>query len=188
VIALLGLAGCWPDVRGPRYEPWDSAAEAQEPNVVHVPEGGGITRTTLDATDALSWVYLEADDDLAELDGPSPGWDLAFSRQRIMLDGGVSGDGGVELVPVPAARLEDVSAAPTAGWITDQADDDDENSEPEYAFDSWFDYNSSNHVLTPKDLVFVVRTSEGAPLAIEIVDYYDDAGSSGYFTLRWKWL
>lgn len=185
---LLAVAGCWPDVRGPGYEPWDSAAAAQQPKVVHHDEGNGITRTTVDATDALAWVYVDADDDLAELDGPRPGWDLGFSRQRIMLDGGVSGDAGVELAIVPAARLEDVAAAPTDGWITDQADDDDENSEPEYAFDAWFDYDPDTHVLTPKDLVFVVRTSEARLVATEIVSYYDEAGSSGLFTLRWRTL
>ncbi len=188
MILLFALAGCWPDVRGPGYAPWDSAAEAQQPNVVHVSEGGGVTRTELDAGDALAWVYVDADDGLAELDGPRPGWDLAFSRQRIQLDGGISGDGGVELVAVEAATLEDVAAIPTGGWITDQADDDDENTEPEYAFDVWFDYDSESHVLTPKPLVFVVHTGDGAYVALDILDYYDDAGSSGLFTFRWMLL
>lgn len=190
MIALLLWSACWPDVRGPRYAPWDSAAAAREPKVVHEPEGGGVTRTTLDATDGLEWVYLDIDarDPLTELDGDESGWDLAFSRQRIMLDGGSSGDGGVEVAIVQAPRLEDVTAAPTEGYVTDQADDDDENSEPEFAFDAWFDYNPDNHVLTPHELVFVVRSTEGAHLALEILSYYDDAGSSGVFSFRWKLL
>ncbi len=188
MIAAALLAGCWPDLRGPAYEPWDSAAAAQQPNVAHESEGDGVTRTTVDATDGLAWVYVEADDDLAELDGPRPGWDLAFSRQRVQLNGGVSGDGGVEVAILPAARLEDVTAAPADGWVADGADDGDDNQEPEYAFDAWFSYDPDTHVLTPQDLVFVVRTSEARHVAIEVVSYYDDAGSSGWFTLRWKLL
>lgn len=182
---ILWLAACWPDVRGPLYEGWDSAAE-RGPKVLHEPEGDGVTRTTVDATDGLEFVYVDLDAGFAELDGPEDGWDLSFSRQRIPIDGGVSGDGGVEVAPVAAARLEDVTAPPTDGYVTDLPDDDDENAEPEYAFDVWFDYDSDTHVLTPEDLVFVVHTTEGAAVGLEILSYYDDAGSSAFFTLRWK--
>jgi hypothetical protein len=188
VTFLTLLAGCWPDIRGLDYEPWDSAEAARGPKVVQTEVGGGVVHMTVDATDSVAWVYVDADSGMLELDGPADGWDLAFSRARIKLDGGVSGDAGVEVAVVEAARVEDVSVAPTDGYVTDLEDDGDDNAEPELAFDVWFDYDSNSHVLTPKDLVFVVRTDLGDHVAIEVTGYYDDAGTSGILQFRWKEL
>jgi hypothetical protein len=100
----------------------------------------------------------------------------------------VSGSGGVQLVAVDAADLGEVTSAPSSGYVTDLADDDDDNTEPEYAFDVWFEYDSDTHVLTPAPLVFVVESTDGGHTAIEILDYYDDAGTSAVFDLHWKSL
>jgi hypothetical protein len=180
------IPGCWPDIRGPAYEPFDTAAVAAAPKVTSEPEGGGITRTVVDATSADNWVFVDVDSAMAELEEHGEGWDLGFSRQRIKLNGGVSGEDGVEVSWVEAPALEDLEEVPTAGFVSDLADDDDENSEPEYAFDVWFDYDSESHVLTPRDYVFVVHSGEGGFVSIEILDYYDEAGTSGIFEIRWE--
>jgi hypothetical protein len=187
-LGLGTLTACWPDIRGVDYEPWDEQAAAEAPKVVNEPGPDGTTLTTVDATDALAWVYVELDEDMLELAGDVEGWDIAFSRQRIMLNGGISGEGGVEVAVIEAESLADVVTAPVTGFATDLEDDDDDNAEPEYAFDVWFDYNSSNHVLTPFPLVFVVRTTDDQLVAIEILSYYDDAGTSAVFALTWKYL
>ncbi|MEQ1505904.1 MAG: HmuY family protein [Myxococcota bacterium] len=184
----LWLAGCLPDLRGKNYEPYDSADEARGPKLTAEPDGDGITRVTVDATSATNWVYVDLDDDAAEVEAEAAGWDLMLSRQRIAVNGGVSGDGGVEVAVVDADRLEDVTVAPTTGYVADLADDDDENGEPEYTFDLWFAYDDRTHVLTPEPLVFVVATTDAAHVAIEIVGYYDEAGTSGYLQFRWKLL
>jgi hypothetical protein len=41
------------------------------------------------------------------------------------------------------------------------------------------------HVLTPRAQVYVVRTAEGNAFKLEILAYYDDAGTSGMLTIRW---
>lgn len=183
MIALLGLVGCWPDIRGRDYEPWDSAA--QGPRVTNEDEGDGVTFTVVDAADPAVWVSVDFDGEAEEVD-EDDGWDLGFSRQRIRLNGGASGDAGVELAVVEAATIDDVTEAPTDGYATDLPDDDDENGDAEFAFDVWFDYDETTHVLTAHDYVFVVHTTEGASIAVEIVSYYDDAGSSGLMQIRWK--
>ena len=48
---------------------------------------------------------------------------------------------------------------------------------------SWYDYESTTHALSPKDLVYIIRHGEALTL-LEILGYYDDRGSSGYFSLR----
>lgn len=188
LLPLLGLVGCWPDIRGLDYEPWDSAAAAAAPKVTNEDEGEGVTFTVVDASDPAVWIRVDFDRGASEVEDGAPGWDLAFSRQRIATNGGVSGTEGVEVAVVEAASIDEVTAAPTDGYAADLPDDDDENSEPEYTFDVWFDYDSETHVLSPHDRVFVVRTTDDARVALEVVSYYDDAGSSGLMQLRWKTL
>ena len=62
------------------------------------------------------------------------------------------------------------------------------NADPDYAFeqgDGWYAYDVASHVLTPRPLVWVVRTGDATAVKVAIEDYYDDVGSSGVFTLRW---
>ena len=42
------------------------------------------------------------------------------------------------------------------------------------------------HMLTPKPLVWVVKTNGGSMIKLEITKYYDDAGTAGWFTLHWS--
>ena len=48
---------------------------------------------------------------------------------------------------------------------------------------SWYAYEASTHVLTPKPYVYALR-AEGALTLFEVVSYYDERGESGVFTLR----
>lgn len=48
---------------------------------------------------------------------------------------------------------------------------------------SWYDYDSTTHALSPKDLVYVVRHGDALTL-LELLSYYDERGSSGFFSLR----
>jgi len=156
--------------------------------------GDGTNTVTVNATDAVSWVYL----DLAELalveptdPATSADWDLGLQRFHYALDGGVSGRGQGELVVLDGASLLDVNDAPTDGWVTDQPDDPEDTDElPEYAFEAaeggWYDYDSTTHVLSPKSRVYVVRGADGSPFALRILSYYDDLGSAAWpkFTVK----
>ncbi|MEZ4235378.1 MAG: HmuY family protein [Myxococcota bacterium] len=184
MIWMLALSACLPDIRGKLYEPFDTAGAKEAAKVAVEPDGAGVVKVVIDATSASNWIFLDLDLETLEVEPDTAGWDIALSRQRIKLDGGVSGDAGVEVAVVEAARVEDVTTAPADGYVTDLPDDDDENTEPEYAFDVWFDYNPENHVLTPKDLVFVVRSTDGLLYPVEVLSYYDDAGTSGFMSLR----
>lgn len=143
------------------------------------------TRTVVDATDESAWIYLDLDAvETVDEDGP---WDVAFLRFNVALNGGVSGSGGVEAAIVEGIGLEDYTALePDAAFITDEPDsDEDDNDDPEYAFGGWYDYDFMTHVLSPKLQVYVVRSTEGALFAVQIEDYYSEAGTSGYMDFRW---
>jgi hypothetical protein len=151
------------------------------------PRDGGGQLTTIDASDEVSWVYfdLETGTEL-ELEDPTEDlrWDLAFRRFHIATNGGVSGNAGSE-VALLSERFDEVSAVPDTGFVMDEADGEDENEDPDYAFREWYDYNAMTHVLTPHPQTYVVRTGAGNVFKVALERYYDDAGTSGFPTLAW---
>jgi hypothetical protein len=150
----------------------------------------GVTETKVDAFDSESWQRFDLDTGLVATDEHV--WDLEFSRYFIHLNGGVSGDAGVEAVALDEG-FEAVTGAPSEGYTTDSPDDDgDTNTEPDNPFNSpehsWFDYDASKHTLRPHPGTFVVRSSEGAYFKLAIEAYYDKAGTPSQLRFRWSEL
>jgi hypothetical protein len=157
--------------------------------IEHEEQPDGTVVTRVDAQDEARWVYLDLESRAeASVVDPqdSDAWDLAFHRYDIATNGGVSGPGGMEAMVLVDVALEDVDAVPAGEWIADAPDGDDEGDAPDYALGGWYDYDFATHVLTPKPLVYVVRAVDGGHFALAVLDYYDDAGTSGWMTLRWK--
>jgi hypothetical protein len=146
----------------------------------------GTYTTVVDATSTTEWIHGDFETGTAST--PTGPWDLRFQRFHISTNGGVSGPGGVEVVPV-RDTFSRVTSPPSSGWLSDAADGDDANMDPDYAFEQgegWYDYDPGTHVLAPKPLVWVVRTNGGSTIKLEIVSYYDAAGTAGWFTLHWS--
>lgn len=185
-LTLLLLTACAPDLQGNDSDTDSGSDDVVEP-IVNVDNGDGTTTTTIDATDATVWAYLDLPQKaLVEPADPaaSAEWDLAFQRFDVALNGGASGTGGVEVTWVDGADFDALATAPTTGWVTDAPDANDDG-DPEYAFATWYDYDGDTHTLSPVDRVYVVRATDDLTYKLEIVDYYDDAGTSGYMTFRW---
>lgn len=153
---------------------------------------GDVTTTRVDATSDSEWIYMDLESGAqvtqdAAQDGDA--WDIAFQRFQIMVNGGVSGEGGVEVAVLESA-FDDVDEAPESGFITDAPDSDvDENDDPDLAFTAgdtgWYDYDLTTHTLSPRPFTYVVRTVERNVYKLAILDYYDDAGTSGFLTFEW---
>ncbi|MCP4918499.1 MAG: hypothetical protein GY913_16465 [Proteobacteria bacterium] len=140
----------------------------------------------LDTTDYEAWLYLDLESrELVDITGPltSDGWDLAFQRYTVKLNGGVSGGGEVEAAELLGQTLEDLVQAPVDGWVTDAADAD-EDGVPEYALATWYDYDSATHLLSAADKSYALRSVEGGYFALQFDSYYDDAGSPGHVSFR----
>jgi hypothetical protein len=139
----------------------------------------GSSTSIVDSTSAEEWTHVDiaafsATDDV----GP---WALRFQRFHI------STADGTEVAPVSAA-FDAVTAPPASGWVHDE--DTDKDGEIDFAFDQgdgWYDYNADTHVLTPKPLVWVVRSAT-TTLKLKLEKYYDSAGTAGWFTLTWRHL
>ncbi len=197
-LALFLAAACASDLREENDGGPDVGLDAGvEPTVATSPLSGDDFETRINSSDFDVWIHLSfeagATDALEVADG-SLDWDVAFKRFQIKLNGGISGAGAGELAVADGASLADITTPPADGYVTDVADDpDDEDDDDELAFETaqggWYDYDPKAHVLSPKPRTYVVRGANAATtIAVQIQSYYNDAGSSGRFTIHWKAL
>jgi hypothetical protein len=194
LLPALALAGalqgaCAEDLSG-RLEP-DAAPSVDGPITVEE-LGAGARRARVEAKDEVEWVYMHLElgtwVPAAEAAGAAA-WDLAFRRFHMKLNGGVSGGGDVAVALLPGAEFDDVVEVPAdATFLTDQADANADGV-PEYVMSigdtRWYEYDVTTHVLTPKDMVYVVKGSTGSYYKLQMLEYYDMAGTPGYPMFRW---
>lgn len=164
---VCAATGCADEIGpvGPDAGDWPGERVTTERN----DDGSYTTRVDARADDAWVNADVESGAEAAE------GWDLGCQRYHIRLGA------GARVAPLPGAAWDSVEAAPAEGWIADDGDD--------LAFergDGWYAYDPATHVLTPRDVVWVVETGEGTLVKLMIEDYYDDAGTAGMFTWRWQ--
>lgn len=190
--SLLALAAvllaCAPDLR--QDFPFDGALP--EGNyVVNTDLGSGLTQTEVNASFQNSWVYLDLDTKnevpVADALG-KPDWDLGFQRYRIVSNSGVSGVGNVEVAILPDQDFDALTQAPASGYLKDAADGSDSNQDVDSAFligDGWYLYTFNVHGLTPRPIVYVVHASSGAYFKMQMLGYYDQAGSSAHPSFKW---
>lgn len=134
--------------------------------------------TVVDARDEASWQHLDFET-AAEVPEGSSAWDLGFLRFNVKTR--------VEVASLEGVDFDALTVAPADGYTTDAASTDPADMEtmPGYAFDLWYEYDPATHVLTARDVVHVVRSAEGNYFKVQMLDYYDDAGTSGHVSLHW---
>lgn len=144
----------------------------------------GTYTSVVDAQSMTEWTHLDFETG-GELPETGP-WDLRIQRFHISANGGVTGAGGVEVAAVPGVAFADVTA-PASGFVSDAADGDGDGV-PDYVLDqgdAWYAYDVGTHALTPRPIIWVVKTAGGSTIKLEIKNYYDAAGTSGWLTLHW---
>lgn len=193
-LAALLAMGCAPDLRDQLTrdngsgEVLEDLAEAGQ-----LDTGADLTleqEVVIDARSETDWSFYDFErQGLVDSDLP---WDLKVQRYRIRVNGGISGDASVVGAKLDDVSFDDVTANDIPpdddpAWETDAADTDGDG-EDEGPFADWYDYDSTTHILSPKPRVTLVRSVEGRVMLVEVLDYYDDAGSSGFLRLRWAEL
>jgi hypothetical protein len=177
---LVLVLACAPDL-GDGLE--DTGEDSER--IEHEELGGGVLRTTIDASDETEWVYLDLDT-ANEASPADAGWDLGFQRFDIIVNGGINGEAEVEVAIVEGIDFNSLTAVPDdTVWSSDAADGEDEGEDPDLVFGDWYDYDFTTHVLTPKDRVYLIRSSDGSVFKWQIADYYSMAGSSGFPKFYW---
>lgn len=191
-LAASALTACDGSLADPLMNAPLQVTPGQSGRITNTVETSGAVLSQVNAADAMSWVYVQlgsGTEVMPQDPQSSRDWDLAFQRYQIKVNGGVSGTGGVEVALLTGTPFASLMSAPAAGYVTDQADSGDDGPEPDYAFvqrGTWYDYNVMTHLLTPKDQLYVLRAASGAYYKLQLTAYYDQAGSSGYPTIRWQ--
>lgn len=141
----------------------------------------GPRTVTVDARDDERWAFF--DFSRGTVTGrPDPlGWDLAFRRHEIVANGGgdLPGRGGIR--PIEAVPFDSVAALPAAGYTLTETDRDTVNP----AIHKWYDYGFTTHLLTPRPIVWAIRTADGRYAKMEILSYYCTGAVGGCLTFRY---
>lgn len=158
----------------------------------------------IDATDNNAWVHIDfttVRQTVPSDPGNDPtGWDVAFKRTDIKVNGGISGSGTVAI----ADGLDDPWDARTAAY-TDTAkyhtDETDKlafityparvrGPEPQcgningdfgwYYYSAFCDDGKGLHRISPRNVVYVVKGRDGNYWKFRVLEYYNAAGTSGH--------
>lgn len=150
---------------------------------------GAVRSATIDVSGGAE-VYFDLDS--GEVVTPSDpasstDWDIHFSGYTIRLNGGISGpgDGGAFPAYQAGTSFGDISEAIGFGYFSDKA-----GSAFSTEAGEWYSYDSSTHILSTKNHVYVIDTGD-AMIKMQMLNYYKEvAGSpvSGFVTFRWRTL
>ncbi|MFN3909155.1 MAG: HmuY family protein [Flavobacterium sp.] len=125
-------------------------------------------------------------------------WDIAFRGTTIVVNGGTAigitdeptrtGSGAVSIV---SNTLSAVTTIPSASTFTQ--DGTNTYAIPTGSGNGWYNYNSTNNLITPiAGKIFVIKTHDGKYAKMEIISYYKNAPAnpdatalSRYFTFKY---
>ncbi|MBM9547812.1 HmuY family protein [Leptospira sp. 201903074] len=161
--------------------------------------------TTINASSTTTWVHVNLKANAAIV-GAGDAWDLRFKRYNIGTNSGTSGAGnggacstgstdfsatytGSECTKVVDMQLSSSGGGPISGStesinpvISAPLDLDPMPA----GYGTWFTY--SNTILTAKATVYIITGENGAKYVLQMLDYYNAAGTSGYPKFRWRIL
>lgn len=136
---------------------------------------------TVDAASADRWRFFDFSRG-SVVESPDPrGWDLAFQRFHIIVNGGPGFAGGGGILDLGSVPFDSVRALPADGYRTTISASDSTNP----AIADWYDYGFTSHLLTPKPNVYGIRTADGRYAAIELLGYYCPGARAGCVTFRY---
>lgn len=192
LLALSLLTACG-SLQDGKKDKDDKGGGDEHATFLHEKQGDGSYVTLVDARSESEWVYLDLEERReisADEAADSPSWDLAFQRYRVRTNSGTSGSGGGGALSL-AKGFDAVSEAPDGDYLVDDEESPGVDNDPAYAFHSgkgWYSYDLASHLLAPRELVYVLRSAEGNYFKIEMLSYYDEAGSPGFLSFRWARL
>lgn len=181
-LILVMASACAPDLRVDH--PFDGQV-SDGPLVKASTLGDGSTRLDIDATNKGSQVYVDLDEGKemkADEAFSTNGWDLSFKRFEVSTNGG-SGNptGSVRALALKDQPYDALTKAPADGYQQDGAE-----KVFSAAQGGWYFYDLGAHkVVTRTDLVYVVQTSAGAYVKLQMLSYYDENGTPAAMSLKY---
>jgi hypothetical protein len=186
-VLRLGLlvTGCAPDLR--TDYPFDGQTNSG-PLVEVTPQEDGSHLVLIDATNKSALVFFDIDEGRemkADEALDTNGWDLAFQRYIVTMNGGGGNPAGeVRVAVLKNQSWDSLTAAPAGGYQQDA-------SEPVFSEveGGWYFYDLAHHRLTPREeLLYVVRSGSGRFFKLRMLSYYDSAGTPARLSFHYQRL
>ncbi|MEX0893792.1 MAG: HmuY family protein [Gemmatimonadota bacterium] len=136
---------------------------------------------TVDATAEGTWVRFDFSRGAVVPPDDPLGWDIAFRRFAILVNGGPGYPGAGGAVDLGEVPFDAVDQAPAAGYQGSVTHPDSANP----ALDRWYEYGWSTHLLTPRPRVYAVRTADGRYAKVQVLGYYCPGPRPGCLTFRY---
>ena len=103
-------------------------------------------------------------------------WDVAFRRNHMIT---APEAGALDLGPV---RFDSVMDVPSDGYAQTRFGDDSTNP----AIGKWYSYSMLSHLLTTRNHVYAIRTSDGRFVKLQLLAYYCREVGAACYTFRYK--
>jgi hypothetical protein len=174
VLVLVGISLRRPEL--PEFPPTAVVREA--------PGGPGPHLLTVDSSDPESWRYV----DLARgtvVEHPASGWDLAFRRFEVRVNGGPGFTGQAGAIDLGDVALDSVTSLPVEGYRGMEVAGRDTTLA---VLEDWYTYSYTTHVLRPRERTFALRTASGRRAALRFLSYYCPGAQPGCVTVRYRFL
>jgi len=157
----------------------------------------------IDARSYADWVYFSFEKgEVVSVDpagfSSDLNWDIAFHRNDVRLNCGLSGKGAGGALKTTVKTLADISTAPTSGYAVDAKksimtkftlpvpvfEDQPANTEI-----NWLNVDTSNPppVYTLFDDVYVIKTAQGKYAKIKFKNYLSDKNETMIITLEYAY-
>jgi len=135
---------------------------------------------TVDASDSEVWRFFDfSRGSVVEAPGEEE-WDIAFRRFQIIANGGRGMEGQAGATSLEDMTFESVSSVPETGYVVAERRDS-----VNAVLEDWYDYSFTSHVLSPKPIVYAIRTADGRYAKLEILGYYCVGVLPGCTTFRY---
>lgn len=163
------------------------AVEAWPPTPPFPVEAGdaliGPRTYTLDASSTVEWAAFDFSRGSAVPAGDPAGWDIAFRRFNVMVNGGAGFGGRAGIVDLGVVAFDSVMEAPAEGYSGSDASRDSVVD----GLAKWYDYGFTSHVLRSKRRVWAIRTADGRYARLQILSYYCPGATPGCITFRYTY-
>ncbi|PID88899.1 MAG: hypothetical protein CSB02_00305 [Bacteroidia bacterium] len=165
------------------------------------------TITQYDVTDLTKWHYFSFEKGFIgeSTIWPAPGndsiwkertdWDIAFHKNNVKTNSGVSGNGQVGVIKLDTHDFESITKVPQGDWVTDIQDSVMVNNQGGHTFalstvnpelNAWAGFNHDEMAwLLAKRNVFIIKTVDGKYAKLQFLNILNDEDASGYMTLQY---
>lgn len=170
---LLVAALVMGSLRSPELPPYTPTAAAP---VVVGDSLVGPADYTIDASAGERWVKFDFSRN-SVVDSADSDWDLGFHRNHVIAG--------------PGAAIRDLGAVPFDSVVDVPADGYSGNAaaawESNPAVGKWYNYSFISHLLTSKQHVYAVRTSDGHYAKLALLNYYCKGVGTACLTFRYAY-